>query len=375
MHDDDRTMDRALDLAARGYGQTSPNPLVGAVVVRAGRVVGEGVHLRAGQAHAEPQALAAALDAGSADAADDLALYVNLEPCCHQGLTPPCVDAILAARVTRVVASMLDPDPRVSGRGVERLRRSGVRVDLGCRRQEAEELNHVFIARQRRRRPFVALKVALSADDCIAAADGSRVRITGEAAQRHAHRVRAGHDAILVGVQTLAVDRPRLDRRLYDGPGGTPRRLVLDPRLRARPEWLWADRPSVLFCSRRRLEASPVQARDLGARAELVGLPERDDGLDLEALVGSLEGLGIWSVLVEGGGRTQRGFLAAGLWDRMLFYRNPELRLRGLRWEAGPAWEREREHGVVRERTALDGDRLEVVAHRDSLAAGDTPRA
>jgi RibD C-terminal domain len=142
-----------------------------------------------------------------------------------------------------------------------------------------------------------------------------------------------------------------------------------------RAAWSWADGPSVLFCSRRRLEASPVQARDLGARAEIVGLPERDEGLDLEALVGALEGLGIWSVLVEGGGRTQRGFLEAGLWDRMLLYRNPELRLRGLRWEAGPAWEREREHGVVRERIALEADRLEVVAHRDSLAAGDTPGA
>jgi diaminohydroxyphosphoribosylaminopyrimidine deaminase/5-amino-6-(5-phosphoribosylamino)uracil reductase len=373
MHDDDRTMDRALELAARAYGQTSPNPLVGAVVVRAGRIVGEGAHQRAGLAHAEPQALAAALAASPADAERDLTLYVNLEPCCHEGLTPPCVEAILAAPVSRVVASMLDPDPRVSGRGVERLRRSGVQVDLGCRRPEAEELNHIFIARQRRRRPFVALKVALSADDCIAAADGSRVQITGDAAQQHAHRVRAGHDAILIGVQTLAADRPRLDRRLYDGPGGAPRRLVLDPRLRARPEWLWPDGETVLFCSRRSLE-SPGQARELEARARLVGLPERDERLDLEALVGGLEPLGIWSVLVEGGGRTQRGFLDAGLWDRMLLYRNLELRLNGLRWQAGPAWERERERGVVRERRVLGGDELEVVAHRDSLAESDATR-
>ena len=369
MDQDDRWLQRALELAAQAYGETSPNPLVGAAVVRGGRIVGEGVHRRAGQPHAEPQALAVAVRAiAPAEPVErDLTLYVNLEPCSHRGLTPPCVEAILAAPVARVVASVLDPDPRVSGRGVELLRAAGVRVDVGCRRREAVELNHIFIGRQLRRRPFVALKVALAADDCIAAAGGKAARITGEESQRHAHRLRAGHDAILIGVQTLATDRPRLDRRMYDGPGRSPRRLVVDPHLRARPEWLWANGRAVVFCAAESLDTRLDQARALEARADLVGLPRQGAGLDLDALVAALEPRGIWSVLVEGGGRTHRAFLDAGLWDRVYLYRNPELRLAGMPWAAEAAWEREKAHAVERARLHLGPDELEVIAHRDSL--------
>jgi len=358
-------MDRALRLAAGAYGSTSPNPLVGAVLVRRGIVVGEGVHRSAGASHAEREALdrARAADEITSSTGRDLTLYVNLEPCCHQGRTPPCVDGILEAPIGRIVAAMIDPNPLVSGRGAARLRAAGIEVEIGCRWHEAAELNHMFVARQRRGRPFVALKVALSADGCIAAADGSQVPITGIEARRHAHRLRAGHDAILVGVETLRRDRPRLDSRLYHGPGRAPRRLVLDPGLRAEPEWLWPGeepRP-VLLCSRPALEARGAR---LEGKADLVALPQGRGGLDLEALPAVLARLELWSLLVEGGGRTHGAFLAAGLWDRVYVYRNPGLRLAGLGWTAAAEWERAAEEARRGGSVHLGDDGLEVFVHR-----------
>jgi diaminohydroxyphosphoribosylaminopyrimidine deaminase/5-amino-6-(5-phosphoribosylamino)uracil reductase len=361
---DDEFMRRALELAARAYGVTSPNPMVGAVLTQNGRIVGEGFHRAAGEPHAEPLALAAA-HAQAVEGQGALTLYVNLEPCCHTGRTPPCVDTILAAPVERVVAAMLDPNPRVAGRGVALLRQQGVRVDVGCCEREAAELNHIFVARQRRGRPFVALKVALSADGCIAARDGARVQITGDVARRHTHRVRAGCDAILVGVETLGRDRPLLDRRLYDGPGRAPRRVVLDPHLRSRAEWLWPHgaRP-LLFCA----EESLGRARALEAVAEIVALPYDGTRLDLDALLRHLERLQLWSVLVEGGAHTHTAFLDLEMWDRMLLYRNPSYALLGLEWHAAGAWSRERKGAKRVERRTLGGDTLEVFAHPQSVS-------
>jgi diaminohydroxyphosphoribosylaminopyrimidine deaminase/5-amino-6-(5-phosphoribosylamino)uracil reductase len=372
--DDVTYMRRALQLASQAYGQTAPNPLVGAVVVRDGRIVGEGTHRRAGARHAEPQALdAAAAHRRDAQGARDLTLFVNLEPCCHQGLTPPCVEAIVASRVGRVVVAMLDPDPRVAGAGLARMRAAGLRVETGCLEREAEELNHVFVARQRRGRPFVALKVALSADGCIAAADGAPRRITGEAAQRHAHRLRAGYDGILIGVETLRRDRPRLDRRLYDGPGRAPRRIVVDPKLRSRAEWLWDDTPPALvLCAEDVLRRSPAAAPALAARARFVGLPRGRDGLDVEALLQALQTHEVWSVLVEGGGRTHAAFLAAGFWDRVYLYRNPRLRLDGLAWSAAEAWRRAAPAAALREPARLGDDELSVHVHRDSVLGAES---
>ena len=363
MSDDDAAhMRRALELAASGWGQTAPNPMVGAVVARGERVLGEAAHQRAGLPHAEPLALRAASESVefSADSDFPLTLYVSLEPCVHHGRTPPCVEAILASPVRRVVIPHLDPDRRVAGQGVERLRSAGLAVDVGCMAAEAAELNHMFIARQRRGRSFVALKIALSADDCIAARDGTRVAITGAEAQRHTHWLRAGHDAILVGVETLARDRPRLDRRLHQGPGRTPRRLVIDPDLRADPAWLWpgeTPRP-VVFCRQ-----AALAARGAGWPADLVPLPDAETGLDLQQWNASLPALDIWSVLVEGGGDTQRRFLEAGLWDRLWRYRNPCLRLSGKRWSAAAAWNAAASGLAPLQRIELGADCLDVFAH------------
>ena len=360
------SMDRALALAGRAYGQTSPNPMVGAVVVRGGAVIGEGFHARAGRPHAEPQALEAARRSVDShrDSTRDWTLYVNLEPCVHHGRTPPCVETVLAAPVGRVVIAHVDPDPRVAGRGVERLRAAGIRVDVGCREREALELNHAFVARQRRGHAFVALKVALSADGCIAAADGSPATITGPEARAHLHRLRAGLDAILIGVETLRRDRPRLDRRLYDGPGSSPRRLVLDPGLRSDPEWLWPGEPRpVLFCSRQALESRGAR---LARVAEFVPLPEAETGLDLGALPAALRGLGLYSLLVEGGGRTHLRFLQAGWWDRFYLYRSTVVRLQGLPWEAEEAWLAARGRLVASATTRLGPDEVQVYAHPET---------
>ncbi len=368
--DDETYMRRALELAQAGYGQTAPNPLVGAVVVGGGRVLGEGVHRAAGLPHAETEALDEAgawLDATSSNGSRDLTLYVNLEPCCHQGLTPPCADAIVQSRVGRVVAAIVDPDPRVAGKGLARLRDAGVQVECGCLKNEATELNHVFIARQRRQRPFVALKVALSADGCVAAADGSPVRITGDAAQRHTHWLRAGCDAILIGVETLVRDRPRLDRRLYEGSAtGPPTRIVIDPRLRSEPEWLWEDAaPTLLVCDAGAFAEAGARAARLAECARIVPVAHTGEGLDLQAMLQALESHDVSSLLVEGGGRTHRAFMAAGLWDRMYVYRNPSLVLEGTPWAAAETWSEAQAEAVVREDTTLGEDTLRVHVRRD----------
>jgi diaminohydroxyphosphoribosylaminopyrimidine deaminase/5-amino-6-(5-phosphoribosylamino)uracil reductase len=356
-------MDQALELAARAYGETAPNPLVGAVVVRDGVVIGSGFHRAAGLAHAEPQALDAARASVPMPALGERAwtLYVNLEPCTHHGRTPPCIDAILESPVGRVVVGHADPDARVSGRGIERLRAAGIQVDVGCRAEGALELNHVFIARQRRGRPFIALKVALSADGCVAAAAGSPVAITGAAARRHTHRLRAGLDAVLIGVETLRLDRPQLDRRLYEGPGRAPRRLILDPSLKSDPAWLWpGEARPVLFCTQGALDRRHAE---LEPAADLVVLPERGARFDLAALPGALEALGLTSLLVEGGGETHRSFLQADLWDRFHIYRNRSLQLAGVKWSAADLWGGIEVRATVAERLALGTDDLETWGH------------
>lgn len=368
---EERFMRRALALAEQAWGQTSPNPLVGAVLVQAGRVVGEGFHARVGAAHAEPLAIAQAARAG---ATHDLTLYVNLEPCAHHGRTPPCVDAVRQAPVRRVVAALLDPNPLVAGRGVAALRDAGIAVELGCCAAAAAELNHMFLARQLRQRPFVALKVALSADSCIATAAREPVGITGREARRHSHWLRAGHDAVLVGVETLLRDRPRLDRRLYEGPGQQPRRIVLDPRLRSL-DFVWVREGALplVFCDPQALDTLTRRGgrAALERRAQPIAIRSTADGFDPAGLVAALEGNEIWSLLVEGGGITHRRFLEQGLWDRVYVYRNPKLVLGGLHWEAGAAWEVSRNQAVAAAPQPLGDDLLQSYTHAAALPFGE----
>ncbi len=302
---DDAHMDRALFLAARGSGRTSPNPLVGAVVVSPeGVVVGQGAHERAGEPHAEVHALSAA---GSR--ARGATLYCTLEPCCHVGRTGPCVTRIVEAGIKRVVAAMEDPNPIVSGRGFAFLREHGVEVSVGRREGAARRLNQPFITLMREGRPFVIAKAAVSADGYIAAAPGRRTALTSDAANRHAHRVRAEVDAIGVGSATVLADDPELTARgaFRERPLA---RVIFDRRLRTPPTARVLSTvsagPVIIittaeFRDRRELTA-PLEAA--GAAIEVA-----DDG----ALVSALRRLGacgIGSLLLEGGAA-----LHAAAWD------------------------------------------------------------
>ena len=304
-------MAQALALGAIGEGATSPNPRVGCVLVRDGRVVGCGYHRAPGRAHAEAMALAWA-----GDLARGATLYVSLEPCSHHGRTPPCADLLVEAGVSRIVAGMQDPNPLVDGSGFDRLVKAGVQVEVGLLREDAARLNEPFIHWHRHGLPLVTLKAAVSTDGMLAARDGSARWITGIQARRFAHRLRLCHDAVLVGGGTVRRDDPRLTVRL---PG------VRAPRLRAViSESLDIDPGRRLFASdggpTPRIYTSRERAVDGRSRfeglADLVGLSRAKDGLDLRELLGDLGRQGVQSVMVEGGAKTFAGFLTAGLAHR-----------------------------------------------------------
>lgn len=315
-------MEQALALAALGEGTTSPNPRVGCVLVRDGARVGQGYHRAAGEAHAESIAIR---EAG--DRARGATAYINLEPCDHEGRTPPCADLLVRSGVRRVVASITDPNPRVNGKGFARLREAGVEVETGLLATEARRLNAPFLFRHVAGRPMVTLKAAVSQDGQIAARSGSARWISGEASRRFAQRLRLRHDAVLVGANTVRRDDPELTIRL---PGVRAERLraILAPRLGIdpgarvfRPQG--GDAPPVRIYVAEELPRSAGEPfRD---RAVLVPVPVRDGRLDLAVVLEDLSGLGALSILVEGGASTFGGFLAAGLADRAALFRSPLL--------------------------------------------------
>lgn len=280
--------------------------MVGAVLVRDGRVVGEGYHRRAGEAHAEILALEAA-----GEEARGATLFLNLEPCSHHGRTPPCADALIAAGIARVVASHRDPDPRVSGRGFDRLRAAGIAVDVGGLAEEAVELNFRFLVNRVFDRPQVTLKWAMSLDGKIATVSGESQWISGTAARRWALALREEHDAILVGVGTVLADDPRLDRRL--GRSAAPiLRVVLDRRLRTPlgAKLLGVPGPVVIY-SETHDEERAFRLRERGV--EIVVLPE----VSPVTALADLGGRGVSSLLVEGGREVATAFFAADLFDRL----------------------------------------------------------
>lgn len=314
-------MRRALALAARGLGETSPNPVVGCVIARGGHVVGEGFHARAGGPHAEVLALRRA-----GAAARGAWLYVTLEPCAHHGRTPPCAPLVRDAGIARVVAAARDPDPRVSGRGLALLRRAGVRVETGVLAREAEALNGRFLTAARRGRPFVLLKAALTLDGRIATASGRSKWITSAAQRRQARWLRRLHDAVLVGIGTVLADDPLLLPRPRTRRPFT--RVVLDTRLRiplgSRLVRSTGPRtPLVVLCARgvparrrRTLEARGVSVVEVLARTGRI--PPR-------AALAALRARGITSVMVEGGSEVLGSFLEARLVDEVALFRAPLL--------------------------------------------------
>jgi diaminohydroxyphosphoribosylaminopyrimidine deaminase/5-amino-6-(5-phosphoribosylamino)uracil reductase len=315
-------MRRALGLAEQARGLTSPNPLVGAVVVRGGEVVGEGAHQAAGRPHAEIEAIAVAgARAGGAT------LYVTLEPCAHHGRTPPCAPAVIGAGVSRVVAAMGDPNPLVAGRGFAMLRAAGIAVEVGLLAEEAAQQNRVFLTAMREKRPHVTLKAAASLDGRLADLHGASRWITGEVARARAHRLRAESDAIVVGIGTVLRDDPRLDVRLEEPWPREPLRVVLDSSARTptQARILAAGIPARTVIAVGAGAPTERVERLRAAGATLLACPGGDGRVDPRGLLAALFARDVRAVLVEGGGEVHAAFLEAGLVDRVAVFLAPML--------------------------------------------------
>lgn len=321
MNPDVRFMRQALRLAARGAGRVSPNPMVGAVVVKDGRVVATGWHRVLGGDHAEVDALRAAGD--GARGAD---LYVNLEPCCHFGRTPPCTRAVLAAGIRRVVVAHPDPNPLVSGQGIATLRQAGVEVEVGVLEAEARALNAAFLTWITAGRPHVTLKMAMTLDGRTAARDGSARWITSEDARREVHRMRAVADAVLVGAGTARRDDPMLLPTLARAKRRALR-VVADPAAALSPKSALARstrRGPVLAAVTDRADPARVAALQ-AAGVEILSLPGDPGGVSLPGLLSALGRRGVTSVLAEGGPTLASALLRQGLVDALVLYVAPRL--------------------------------------------------
>jgi len=313
-------MARALQLAERGLHTTTPNPRVGCVLVRDGAIIGAGWHVRAGEPHAEINALRDATAKVGAGGTAGSTAYVTLEPCSHHGRTPPCADALNAAGVTRVVAAMQDPNPLVAGQGLARLAAAGAAVECGLLEAEARELNIGFVSRMTRGRPWLRLKLAASLDGKAALANGVSQWITGPEARRHAHGWRARSCALLTGSGTVRADNPRLNVRDIDTPR-QPLRVVVASRLDIPPDAaILAGGNCLIACA----EANEARATLLRARgAEIVVLPNADGRVDLAALLLELGRRGCNEVLAEAGPCLAGALLLARLVDELLLYQAP----------------------------------------------------
>lgn len=368
---DAKYMALALRLAARGRGRTSPNPLVGAVVVagqRGDRIVGQGFHRRAGGPHAEVYALRAA-----GARAQGGTLYVSLEPCSHlRKRTPPCVPLIQASGIKRVVVAMRDPNVRVRGRGLAALRRAGIKVEVGCLRGEAARLNEQYCHWITTGRPFVILKAAITLDGKIATARGDAWWITGETARRHAHRLRSRVDAVLVGLGTVLKDDPQLTARIVRKGSERlaprqPLRVVLDSRLRIPPsaKVLRGNPRSKAIVATTRLARPQGIDRLRKAGVTVMVCPAAGGRVSLPACLRRLARMGVTSLLLEGGSEVNASALQAGLVNRVCLYVAPRLLggrdAKGMIGGSSPR--------LVREALGLDGVRIRRVG-RDFLIEG-----
>lgn len=304
-------MHEALRIARNAEGRTSPNPLVGAVIVKDGRIIAEGWHRKAGTPHAEVHALHMA-----GDLAEGATLYVSLEPCSHYGRTGPCAKAVAESGIRRVVVAMRDPNPKVAGRGIQILKDAGIEVAEGVLEPEARRLNEVFLKWIVTGRPFIVMKMAMSLDGKIATAAGESQWITGEASRRYGHRLRDIYDGILVGIGTVLADDPSLTTRLADRPGKNPVRIILDSHARTplSAKILTDGQAQTIIAVAEDAPEDRVAAiRTVGAEVLAVGKGK----VDLRALLAELGQREITSVLVEGGGHINDAFLRAGLVDKV----------------------------------------------------------
>ncbi len=314
---DEYFMQRALELAEKGRKTTGENPMVGAVIVKDGKIVGEGYHKKAGGPHAEIEALKeAGLDAKGAT------LYVNLEPCCHYGKTPPCTDALIKAKIARVVAAMQDSNPQVAGKGFLQLQNAGIEVSVGVLKDKASKLDEVFIKNISKKTPFVVAKVAQSVDGKIALSSGKSKWITCDAARKKGHEIRSMYDAILVGIGTVLADDPILDCRLANN-AANPVKIVLDSSAVIPIESkLLQGKGKVILATTVQADKGRLQKlEEMGADIIMTS----QDKVNLNELLKALYNSGIYSILVEGGAKVFTSFLIEGLLDKLIVFLSPKI--------------------------------------------------
>lgn len=320
MKNDQYYMQLALDLAASAKGKTNPNPLVGAVIVKDGSIVGTGLHRKAGEPHAEVHAFRMA-----GEHAKDATLYVTLEPCSHFGKTPPCANLVKQSGVKRVVVAMQDPNPSVAGRGINLLRDAGIEVEVGVLEEQAHRLNERFIHNMLTSRPFVISKFAMTLDGKIATYSGHSQWITGEEARENVHELRNEVDAILVGIGTVLKDNPALTTRLKERTCKNPIRIVLDRELRTplNAQIVQTEEAKTILVTAEDQQHKASAFENLGV--ELLYVPVIDSKLDLNAMLDELYKRGITDLLVEGGGEVNASFLRNGLIQKFLVYVAPKV--------------------------------------------------
>lgn len=306
----EKYMQRVLELAYQPGGATAPNPMVGALLVRDGQVLGEGWHKIYGGPHAEENAITSAGDCRKAT------LYVNLEPCSHWGKRPPCCDQIIKAGITKVVISMIDPNPIVSGKGIEWLRSAGIDVVVGVLENEAKILNEAFLKHVTQRRPFISLKLALSLDGRIACEDGSSQWITGDESRQYAHKLRHHYQAIMVGIGTIIVDNPQLTCRM-SGLSHQPLKIVIDPNGRINSQARVFSEGEVLVVTK---EGSKVSIPH--GRGKVVKVSDR---FCLDEIFDRLGKMGVSNILVEGGGGLANSLIERYLIDKYYLFYAPVL--------------------------------------------------
>jgi diaminohydroxyphosphoribosylaminopyrimidine deaminase/5-amino-6-(5-phosphoribosylamino)uracil reductase len=322
MMDDRYFMERALDLAVKGEGYTSPNPMVGAVVVKDGQVMGEGYHEIVGGPHAEVNAL----DAAGARA-KGATLYVTLEPCNHTGRTPPCTRKILEMGIERVVLAMKDPNEKVAGGGAEFLKRHGIRVTIGVCEEKSRKLNEAFIKYVRSGRPFVMTKCAATLDGRIATRAGDSRWVTGQKARQFVHRLRHRVDAIMVGINTIQADDPSLTTRLKNQEGRNPARIILDTHLSISPDArvLSQDSASETILATGGTAASDKKNTIEKTGARVLEVPLKNGLIDMSALMDQLGGMELTSLLIEGGSRVLASAFNAAVVDKVFFFYAPKI--------------------------------------------------
>ena len=316
---DSTFMRRALRLAGKGEGRTSPNPMVGALVVKDGDIVGSGWHKGPGLPHAEVLALD---EAGSK--ARGSVVYVTLEPCSHHGRTPPCIDALIAASPSEVVISMTDPDARVSGKGIAALEAAGINTRVGVLEPDALKLNEAYAMHRRHGRPFVTLKSAITLDGKTSAFDGSSKWITGAEARRDVHRLRSVSDAVCVGIGTVVADDPSLTVRDAPVKGKQPLRVVVDPSGRIDPDAKLFHEQGTVVVMREGI-APRNKEKIVGAGGEVLAVESKGDGIDLQAMLRSLASRDVMSLLLEGGPSLAASFIEQDLIDKVVLYIAPKL--------------------------------------------------